>query len=259
MKTLLLVLIGALTLPVSAKENPGSKSTTPSVLATASNCAPSTSQTDLNINNVRARLLVSADMWWDLTNPGYEVPAGTGKHSIFAGSLWIGGIDAGGQFEVAAQTYRQTGTDFWPGAVDTTTVDITAPRCLFYDRFWKVNRQEVNDFVNSGTTTPDIISWPGNGDALYNEGHYLAPFVDVNGDGIYDYTAGDYPGYNLNPNYPTYPGLPIEVCNDYLFGDQSIFWVINDVGNVHTETSSPPIGLEPTKHRLHRYKACWLS
>ncbi|MBK8722856.1 MAG: hypothetical protein IPL95_11480 [Saprospiraceae bacterium] len=28
-------------------------------------CNPSQSQTDLNINNVRARLLGGGDMWWD--------------------------------------------------------------------------------------------------------------------------------------------------------------------------------------------------
>ena len=28
-------------------------------------CAPATSQVDLDINNVRARLLVGGDIWWD--------------------------------------------------------------------------------------------------------------------------------------------------------------------------------------------------
>jgi hypothetical protein len=241
-----LLLWAALSVPAAlAKENPGAKKpATQPPTTTAAGCSPATDQIDLYINNVRATLLNGGDMWWDLSNSGYEVPAGSNKHSMFAGSLWIGGIDGSGNLKVAAQTYRQTGLDYWPGAIDTTTVDILASRCLYYDRFWKVNRQEVQDFIQNGTTTADILSWPGNGDPLYNEGHFLAPFVDVNADGTYDPSAGDYPGYNFSGVYPTVPGTISPVCNDYLFGDQSIWWVINDVGNIHTETSSDPIGLE---------------
>ena len=38
------------------------------------------------------------------------------KLRIFAGSIWLGGVDELGQLKVAAQTYRQTGADFWPGS-----------------------------------------------------------------------------------------------------------------------------------------------
>ena len=33
-------------------------------------------------------------------------------------------------------------------------------------------------------------------------------------------------------------------ANDYLFGDQSIWWVFNDAGNYHGETGGTAIGLE---------------
>ncbi len=244
MKTALLLIFVMFTFSVWGKENPSGKQSTNSNQSVAANCNPSFSQADLYINNVRTTILAGGDMWWDTANSKYEVPVNSGKHSLFAGSLWIGGIDAGGQIKTAAQTYRQTGNDFWPGAIDTGIVDIVATQCQFYDRHWKLNRQEVLDFVSNGTTTPDIISWPGNGSSANNESNYLAPFVDVNADGLYDYLDGDYPGYNLNPVYPTYPGTPQEMCNDYLFGDQTIWWVINDVGNVHTETQSLPIGIE---------------
>ena len=228
-----------------AGENPGSskkQSLPPNKIA--ANCNPGIAFTDLFINNVRAGLLTGGDTWWDLNNQKYEVPAGSGKHSLFAGSLWFSGYDAGGQLLVAAQTYRQTGTDYWPGAVDTTTVDIDATRCLYYDNHWKVNRQEVVDFVAGGTATPDIMSWPGNGSAIENEGHFLAPFVDANADGIYNYLDGDYPGFNLSSPFPTIPGTTIPLCENYLLGDQSVWWVINDVGNIKTESGSLPIGLE---------------
>ncbi|MBK9781978.1 MAG: hypothetical protein IPP55_18365 [Anaerolineales bacterium] len=71
----------------------------------------------------------------DLTgNALYEVPVGSGKHSLFAGAIWIGGLEAGSNnLKVAAQTYRQSGSDFWPGPIDRTTVSITPDQCTKYD------------------------------------------------------------------------------------------------------------------------------
>jgi hypothetical protein len=217
---------------------------------TAASCNATTAQAELDINNIRTTVLVGGDLWWNLSDPKYEVPIGSGKHSIFAGSLWIGGIDAGGQVKVAAQTYRQTGIDFWGGPIDTNTVTITNDRCKTFDRHWKVTKDEVRAFIaDNSKATNDIKSWPGNGSDVTNEGQYLAPFKDVDGDGIYDYRNGDYPYYLLpdvdpNDQFPTIPGTPKVECNDYLFGDKTIWWVFNDVGNAHTETSSDPIGLE---------------
>jgi len=244
MKNFLILIFSLIAFYSYGKENPTTHKKSASPDKMASNCSPATAETELNINNVRTTILAGGDMWWDLSNAKYEVPVGSGKHSIFSGSLWIGGIDAGGQIKVAAQTYRQTGVDWWPGAMDTTVVDIQPPQCQIYDRHWKVNRQEVLDFISSGTTTADIISWPGNGNSTNNEGHYLAPFYDNNSDGIYNHLDGDYPGYNFSSTYPTAPSTNVEICNNYLFGDQSLWWVINDVGNVHTESQSLQIGLE---------------
>ena len=60
-------------------------------------------------------------MWWDLNDPKYIVPnVEPGKgipevSSIFAGAVWLGGFDDGGNLKMAAQTYRSAGNDFWPG------------------------------------------------------------------------------------------------------------------------------------------------
>jgi hypothetical protein len=219
--------------------------TIPATLTFGQNiCAQPTAQADLDINNVRTTILVGGDMWWDLTTAKYEVPKGSGKHSLYAGALWIGGIDAGGQIKVAAQTYHQTGNDFYGGPLNTTTVNITPDKCREYDRFWKVTKAEVQQFNEDGTLTNDIKNWPGNGDASSDEGQFLAPFFDADADGIYDYTKGDYPGYNFLPDYPQVAGVKKSICNEYLFGDQTIWWVFNDKGNIHGETGSDPIGLE---------------
>ncbi|MCC7303364.1 MAG: T9SS C-terminal target domain-containing protein [Bacteroidia bacterium] len=199
----------------------------------SSGCDPGTSQMDLAVNNVRTTVLVSGDMWWDLSNPKYEIPRGSGKHSMFSGSLWIGGIDAGGQLKVAAMTYRQSGSDFWPGPLDNMA-GITQDMCRRYDHHYKITRKEVEEFV-AGTISPtaNITSWPGTGP----DGQTLAPFVDVNGDNVYEPSAGDYPGYNLN-------SVPDGDCTGYIYGDETIWWVFNDRGNIHTESEAEAIGLE---------------
>ncbi len=75
----------------------------------------------LDINNVKARFNSAGDKFWDMTSKAeFEVPKGSGASSLFAGSIWIGGYDAGHQLKMAAQTYRQTGNDFWPGPLTST-------------------------------------------------------------------------------------------------------------------------------------------
>ena len=224
---------------VSGKEKITNNNTKSINFSSSTGCSPSSSYSDLDIGNVRARIFINGDMWWDLTgNAIYEIPKGSGKNSLFSGALWFGGKDGAGNLKVSAQTYRQSGSDFWPGPVDTTTGNITSDECLNYNRQWKITRQEVIDFNNNHIPTQVIMQWPANGNPIYNESHFLAPFYDRVGDGIYDYTDGDYPEYDLFGFLP--PGV-----KNKLNGDQTIWWVFNDVGNIHTETGSIiPIGLE---------------
>ncbi len=66
----------------------------------AGDCGPATASVDLDINNVRARIFTGGDMWWDLSaEPKYEIPKSSedqpeNPSSLFAGAIWIGGIDA---------------------------------------------------------------------------------------------------------------------------------------------------------------------
>lgn len=218
-------------------------------------CQPSSAKTDLDINNIRTLIFINGDMWWDLVSTAtYEVPKGSGKTSLYAGGIWVGGLANGTTLRLAAQTYRQSGSDFWPGPLDTITTDISQDVCNAYDRHWKLTREEVAQFVDYYTTVsntpgaqldeslvPEAIkSWPGNGDPAYNQGHYLAPFIENTSagnvaDGSYDWRQGDYPAYILS-------GQP--VCSDVLLGDQTLWWVFNDAGNVHDETGGATIGLE---------------
>jgi hypothetical protein len=237
------------TIMVVAKENVNHPGLTTSLnTKIAAGCSPSNSQTDLDVNNVRTTIMGGGDMWWNLSDPQYEIPKGGNKHSLFAGALWIGGVDAGGQLKVAAMTYRQGGNDFWSGPLNVDNATISADECAKWDKHFKIDRSEVEEYVarfipaggNDPTYTTEmipesILNWPGSGNKeARGYSQYLAPFYDVNGNGIYEPYAGDYPDYNVTGN------------NDAaaLFGDQTLWWVFNDKGNIHAETEADPLGLE---------------
>ena len=189
----------------------------------------------LDINNVKAGITNRNDMHWDIggtQNAMYEVPKGSGAHSNFASGLWIGGLDNGGQLHGAAQTYRQGGVDFWPGPLKVTDASIDSATSVQYDKIWKVSYTEINDFINnynagnvqngSYTIPNGILTWPGNGDISKDQAALLAPFEDINSDGVYNPMDGDYPKIK---------------------GDQALFFIYNDKLAAHS-TSFTPMGIE---------------
>ena len=206
----------------------------------AAGCDPSNSQTDLDVNNVRTTIMGGGDMWWNLDDARYEIPKNGNRHSMFAGALWIGGVDAGGQLKVAAMTYRQDGNDFWPGPLNTTTATIEAEECVEWDKHFKIERSDIEEHVARVNVDPTyvpsqaILDWPAHGDLTQGQAKYLAPFFDVNGNGEYEPYDGDYPDYNITGT------------NDdaRLYGDQTLWWIFNDKGNIHSETGAQPLGLE---------------
>ncbi|MGZ5281199.1 MAG: hypothetical protein ACXWEY_02880 [Bacteroidia bacterium] len=234
---LVLVLFGHSELAL-AKENVGQKVKKTSDNSSqrrklASGCSPSSAAVDLDINNVRARIMNGGDMWWDLvSSPKYEIPKVTEagqirRHSLFAGALWIGGYD-NGNLKLAAMTYRQTGSDFFPGPLDTATATIESNDCKNWDKIWEVTRTEIDRFRKDPTQmTSAIRNWPAHGLAGYDansvHGKFLAPFVDVNNDFRYDPDNGDYPD---------------------VYGDQTLWYIYNDKGDIHSETQAEAIGLE---------------
>jgi len=186
----------------------------------------------LDINNVKAGIANRSDMHWDIggtQNAMYEVPKGSAVHSNFASALWIGGLDNGGQLHGGAQTYRQSGgsggVNFWPGPLDTISATIDTATSLNYDKIWKVSYTDINNFItafNSGSVvaTPDMLTWPAHGSG--NNSRNLAPFVDYNGDGLYNPNDGDYPKIK---------------------GDQTLYFIYNDKLATHSNTFAP-MGIE---------------
>lgn len=188
----------------------------------------STTNSDfLDINNVNALITDNSQLHTDnVSGHGkYFVPKQNNTSPLYASSIWIGGYVNGSDLRVAAMTYRQNGSDFWPGPLDASNnASIDTIAAMIYNRVWKVNKYDIANFqyhwnaghIQNGSWTPvaAITSWPGN--PAY-PGQIMAPFVDVNNDGAYNWQQGDYP---------------------LIKGDQMIWSVFNDNFNKHTETGS---------------------
>lgn len=206
-------------------------------------CKAPTSRIDLEINNVRTTILNGGDMWWDLDASKYEIPKGSGKHSIFAGSIMIGGVDGTGNLKMAALTHREGGSDFWPGPINKNNVSTNADVCNQYDKHFKVSRAEVEAYIeayNRGENVAvprSMMEYPAHGDIGAGHDYELAPFYDADSNGTYNPFKGDYPAFDLGGNNDRY-------ANGKLQGDENIFWIFNDVGNIHTASGADPIGIE---------------
>ena len=222
----------------------------------AGNCLAPSSKFDMDVNNVRARLLTGGDAWWDLSSsPKYEVPKGDGTHplcSIFAGAIWISGHDIGGNLKVAAQRYRDYGNDYWPGPLDQYG-NVDQATCSQYDRFFNVYGKDIAAaqaaFQLKGTSTTtadiptDVLAWPAVGNqflatdptligSTFNVTDNLAPFFDNDGDGTYNPLKGDYPVIPCRGGVAT------------AYADQMVFYVFNDMGNIHSQTNGEAIGVQ---------------
>ncbi len=189
----------------------------------------------LDINHIKAAHLVHGDMFWDpsASEARCEFPKGSGKNASFVTALWMGGYDGSNNLHVAAQTYRQDGNDYWPGPIENVQ-PVPYDSAASWAKIWKVNRADITGFLavtnHTGSNTPaGILSWPAKGNPYaYGSGPLhisrdMAPFVDVNNDGIYNALQGDYPEIK---------------------GDQMLWWVINDNGAAHSQTNSMPLGAE---------------
>ncbi|MFH2095578.1 MAG: T9SS C-terminal target domain-containing protein, partial [Bacteroidota bacterium] len=270
-KTLLIITLFFSLLNIQAQVSKGNcrsfSENTKNTKGISDGCIAGSSSAYLDLNNVRAMIHTGGDMWWDLQGEAsYEVPKGSGKMSLFAGGIWIGGVDLNGQLRSCFVRYRSSGVDYWPGPLITSGQDqanVTADVCNLFDRHFVITRTEVEKFriwfrakqegntellesnEYAGYSPPKIIEeWPAHGDILAGQGydHYLAPFYDNNGDEEYNPDDGDYPFYDLDGELPCITSR--EQKTSRLYGDQTLWWVFNDGGNVHMESNGTAIGLE---------------
>jgi len=184
----------------------------PASAQTVGDCESGTAEADLDINAVQARIFNNGNLFYGNTTvdgTGYLVPKQTGHSAIFAAGLWVGGL-ADGELRLAAATYDRF--EFWPGPLDA---DGNPPDdCAQYDRIYVVSRGDVQRYYETGEATDDLRDWPMD---------LGAPVLD--GDGVagnYNLAGGDEPAIS---------------------GEQTAWWVMNDAGNEHDRSRTPPMGL----------------
>ena len=199
---------------------------------------------------------------WQIPNQNYskyEIPKNSGINALFTAALWLGGTDVNNQLKLAALRYRN-GQDYWTGPLSKVYAETTYDNCNKYDQHFVTTQDEVREFnawyeagiadQQNGTTTQDelfpgykvpksIKNWPAHGDVSLGQDYYLAPFYDFNGDGHYRWEDGDFPWYDIKKTKSC--SIDRSVA---LYGDQNFWWVMNDKGNIHTETGADPIGME---------------
>lgn len=263
MKLFLCLALFVLTTTVFAQPYNGGSGlqTKPISAARGANCAPPNKTTYLELNNVRAMVHTAGNLW---QVPGqnfsqYEVPKNSGIMALFTSALWLGGTDINGQLKLAALRYRN-GQDYWTGPLSLNIADIEPSECLKYDRHYVTSQDLVREFdawytageldQQNGTNlqqtnfpnykVPDFFKdWPAHGDVTKGQDFYLAPFFDRDENGVYEWENGDYPWYDLDNAK--------ECKNDRrvsLYGDINLWWILNDKGNIHTESNGDPIGME---------------
>lgn len=227
----------------------------------AAQCTPPTTTTYLELNNVRAMVHTAGNLW-QVPNQNYsqyEIPKNSGIMALFTAALWLGGTDVNNQLKLAALRYRN-GQDYWTGPLSKVVAETNYENCSKYDKHFVTTQDMIREFdawykagiadQEDGTQTqselfpdykvPNIIKeWPAHGDISMGQDYYLAPFFDFNEDGTYNWMDGDYPWHDINKTKECKTDRRVS-----LYGDINFWWVMNDKGNIHTETGADPIGME---------------
>lgn len=160
-----------------------------------------------------------------ISTPGYEIPNGSNKHTIYSNSLWITAKNSSGTLLGSAATYGGGSYDLFPGPIAD---DYNDPEFIQFDRIWMVSQADILNhqvnYNNPGYTMPSgIADWPGNGNTDLGMAAKLAPFADYNNNGIYEPTLGEHP------------------C---IKGDVAHYTILNDEGGTRSVTGLPSMKLE---------------
>lgn len=180
--------------------------------------------TGMDVNNAEYRISNSGVLFNDpVQQKGvYYVPKALNTSLLYAAAFWFGAIDENGQLKLAGMRYGESGSDFKPGPYSTSDYGNA-----YGDAIWHVTSADIHAHIQSWGTSgyvipSSILNWPGNGDPDLGVAEQLAPFQDLNQNGIYEPELGDYP---------------------LIKGCEAIYMILND-NTVHTETQGEPLYLE---------------
>lgn len=187
-----------------------------------------------------------------LNAAGYFVPKSDSATTIYQMNVWMSALDVNNVPHMITRTYLpaydpQIG-DYIAGPWSTTgQYQDQNYMNQYFNSLWKVSKSEIDahiaNYNNVNYVIPaSIENWPGNGDVSLGVSQQLAPFVDLNGNGIYEPILGEYPDipggqavYLIMTDRNSYPnaGLGLEMHfmfyqkNNNLILDNTTFLNIN--------------------------------
>jgi hypothetical protein len=167
------------------------------------------------------------------SEPGFEVPAGSDLHTMYASRIWIGGLNDSMQLHLSGGRFGDDGSDFSAGPLDINGNSDSVLQST-YNQIHIANTEELSVHLSyleslaqgntavqfpNGYTTPEwILNWPANNTSQLCYGS--APYIDYNLNGFYDPENGDYPCFR---------------------GDKCAYMIYNDNGGLHDETNGLPL------------------
>jgi hypothetical protein len=200
------------------------------------------------VNNITAIINNDGTIFTNNFEPGFKTNvAGT----IFSAGLWIGGTDLLGNVKLSALTYQSnTRSEYTAGPLDPVTGTSDPTACVAWDKVFSVRKATMDNFTQELPSLggnpaaailqfPSIMGWPGMNNPHFESVHGfalpsslgLAPFIDQDGDAVYNPLNGDLPAVMLQGKAPFIPA-------------QIIWCVFNDEGNLHETSNGFPILME---------------
>lgn len=170
----------------------------------AQECVPTESAV---LETIHYRAPLSVNTIWN--GPGYgSSPDPDAPALLGFAELLLGGFDPGGNLHV----FQSSESGIVPGP---TVPLLQEEICTYFDRFWRVTHTQIQDHVNDAADglvddpIPAIYEWPGRGNVdlpNFPTDFELAPFYDLNANGLYEPDLGEYP--DIQPadyGFPLYP------------------------------------------------------
>lgn len=209
-------------------------------------CDRTISSMNLFGNDIVAPVTTGGSLFWDGRDRSLGRYYDEGEPATLLNEgLWLGGRSTDGTLRVAASLYGISinADDYYPGPLPSNG-NLPQYDCSGWNRIFSVRRFEVeqhlSDFADNGVIDAPlsaILEWPAKGNphfeertglALPNDEHGLAPYRDVNQNGIYDPLLGDYPALEDTELIPA----------------QLVWNVFNDLNGPHEESDALPLGVE---------------
>ncbi len=184
----------------------------------------------MDFNNAKFHISNSGILFQDPVSSGggYIVPKDHTASLISSAFLWFAAKNENDQLGVAGIAPYTSAGDFQPGPY-SQSYSYQEPEYIqkYGSSIWHVTQAEIDSHIqswgNQGYVIPqNILNWPGNGDTEFETAEILAPFTDLNNNGIYEPQLGESP--------------QIKGCS-------AVYMILND-NILHEATMGIPLGIE---------------